>query len=69
VLVVDARSMPRAYACLRRTGLEVIPAPCGFTDAPSSVEDWLPSWRAIRKNDLTLHELLGLAWYKLRGWL
>jgi uncharacterized SAM-binding protein YcdF (DUF218 family) len=66
-LVVDARSMPRAAACLRRAGIEVVPAPCSFTDPPTAFEDWIPGWSAIKQNEITLHEALGLAWYKLRG--
>lgn len=69
-LVVDASSMPRAAACFRRAGLQVIPAPSEFFRKPSAIpEDLLPGWRAVRQNELTLHETLGLAWYWLRGWV
>jgi len=69
-LVVDATSMPRASACFRRAGIQVIPAPSDFFRKPSATpEDLLPGWRAVQQNELTLHETLGLAWYWLRGWV
>ena len=67
-LVVDARSMPRAAAVLEKQGIRVAPA-------PSSLRQWdgfrelLPGWKAIRGNEETLHETLGLFWYRLRGWI
>jgi uncharacterized SAM-binding protein YcdF (DUF218 family) len=68
-LVVEARSMLRAEACFRRQGIRVIPAPSSFDDPPRKFEDWVPDWRTIGRNETTLHELAGLAWYKLRGWI
>ena len=68
-LVVEARSMPRAAACFRKVGLSVTPAPSGFREfGPLGVE-WIPSWKAIRENEATLHETLGLVWYWLHGWV
>jgi uncharacterized SAM-binding protein YcdF (DUF218 family) len=68
-LVVDARSMPRAAACFRHEGIEVLPAPSKFRYLAAEVEDWIPGWTAIRGNELTLHETVGLLWYRLRGWI
>jgi uncharacterized SAM-binding protein YcdF (DUF218 family) len=65
-LVVDARSMPRAAACFRKQGITVVPAPCRFIDI-ANWQDWLPSWKSIGENELTLHETGGLVWYWLRG--
>jgi uncharacterized SAM-binding protein YcdF (DUF218 family) len=67
-LVVDADSMLRAELCFRKQGIAVVPAPFGHRsrEFPSGI---IPSWGAIRGNETTLHELLGLAWYKLRGWI
>lgn len=69
VLVVDARSMLRATACLRREGIEVVPAPSRFRYLEATIEDWIPGWQAVRGNEITLHETLGLLWYRLRGWI
>lgn len=65
-LVVDARSMPRAAACFRKLGIAVVEAPCWFIDI-GTWEDWLPSWKGIGENELTLHEAAGLVWYRLLG--
>jgi len=69
VLVVDARSMVRAAACLRRAGIEVVPAPSRFRYLSAILEDWIPAWKAVRGNEITLHETVGLLWYRLRGWI
>jgi uncharacterized SAM-binding protein YcdF (DUF218 family) len=68
-LVVDSQSMRRAEACFRKEGIEVVPAPSGFRYLGSWREEWLPSWKAIRRNEITLHETLGLLWYRWKGWI
>jgi uncharacterized SAM-binding protein YcdF (DUF218 family) len=68
-LVVEARSMPRAAACFRREGITVIPAPSEFRKFESLMDEFIPSWKAVKRNEETLHEALGLAWYWLRGWI
>jgi uncharacterized SAM-binding protein YcdF (DUF218 family) len=69
-LVVEAQSMLRAAACFRKQGVEVAPAPSDYREFdPSWKEEVLPSWKSIRRNETTLHEALGLAWYWLRGWI
>ena len=69
-LVVDATSMPRAAACFRKLQIEVIPAPCTFHTLSSPWRDEiLPSWKSVRRNEDTLHEFLGLVWYRMRGWI
>jgi uncharacterized SAM-binding protein YcdF (DUF218 family) len=68
-LVVDANSMPRAEACFRKLGIEVVPAPCSIRQFGPLREELLPSWKAIRRNEDTLHETVGLLWYRLRGWI
>ncbi|MEO7648848.1 MAG: YdcF family protein [Bryobacteraceae bacterium] len=62
-LVVDARDMLRAAACFRKQGIKVVPVPCDFRKTGSFADEMMPSWRAIRGNEATLHEVLGLAWY------
>jgi uncharacterized SAM-binding protein YcdF (DUF218 family) len=69
ILVTDAQSMPRTSACFRKFGISVIPAPSEFGELEFSADGLLPNWRAIRRNERTLHETLGLAWYKLNGWI
>ena len=67
-LVVDARSMLRASACFRE-GIEVVAAPSHFRYISATVEEWIPGWKAVQGNELTLHETLGLLWYRMRGWI
>jgi uncharacterized SAM-binding protein YcdF (DUF218 family) len=69
VLVVEARSMARAEACFRKQGITVVPAPCEYREFESPLDEFLPSWKAISSNEDTLHEVVGLAWYWLRGWI
>lgn len=69
VLITDAQSMPRAAACFRRFGVRVIPAATDFDELGFSLENVLPNSHAIRRNERTLHELLGLGLYRFRGWI
>ncbi len=68
-LVVDAQSMPRAAACFRKEGMEVTAAPSELRSFGPLGEELFPSWKAIRRNELTLHEIGGLVWYRLHGWI
>jgi uncharacterized SAM-binding protein YcdF (DUF218 family) len=68
-LVVEAQSMVRAEACFRKQGITVVPAPNSFREFGSLQEELIPSAEAISRNEGTLHEFAGLAWYWLRGWI
>ncbi|HEY2019237.1 MAG TPA: YdcF family protein [Bryobacteraceae bacterium] len=68
-LVVEAESMLRAEACFRKQGIVVMPTPCRFREFGPLSEELLPGWKAIQRNELILHESLGFAWYRLRGWI
>ena len=68
-LVVEASSMARATACFRKVGMSVTPAPCEFREFGPWPEELIPSWKAIYRNELTLHETVGLARYRLHGWI
>jgi uncharacterized SAM-binding protein YcdF (DUF218 family) len=68
-LVVDASSMLRAEACFRKAGISVVAAPSDFREFGPLRAELLPNWQAIRHNETTLHELLGLAWYRLHNWI
>lgn len=70
VLVTEAYHMRRAELCFRKQGLEVVPAACGFRAVMElDALEYIPGWEPISWNEQTLHELIGLAWYKLRGWI
>ena len=66
-LVVEAQSMLRADYCFRKQGITVVPAASGYREWGSLSEELIPSWKAIQRNEVTLHETLGLAWYWMRG--
>ena len=68
-LVGEAQGMLRAEVSFRKQGMAVVPAPCAFREFDASLEEFIPTWKAISRNEGTLHESLGLAWYWLRGWL
>lgn len=68
-LVTDASSMIRAAACFRKQGTTVVPAPSAFFNLNHTFEDILPEWQAIQQNGLTVHELVGLLYYRLHGWI
>lgn len=68
-LVVQADSMLRAELCFKREGIDVVPAPFHHRDLDLTPYRLVPSWGALRGNERTLHELGGLAWYKMRGWI
>jgi uncharacterized SAM-binding protein YcdF (DUF218 family) len=69
VLVVDAVDMARAAGCLRKQGIEVIPAPCHFRASRFkwSVVTFLPSPSGAAGFQRVWHEWLGMAWYWCHG--
>lgn len=65
-LVTHAWHMPRALWAFQRAGIDVIPAPTGFeTREDPRWRAWLPSSRALYKLNLALHEIVGMAWYRI----
>jgi uncharacterized SAM-binding protein YcdF (DUF218 family) len=68
-LVVEARSMPRAAASFRKFGIDVVPVPIRFTSLSLEFNHLLPNWQAIASNGETLHEMVGLLWYRVHGWI
>src|SRR5579859_1973111 len=63
-LVVEAQNMLRAAACFRKEGFIVIPAPCEYIQAEPWLEEFIPSWKSLYRNENGLHEAVGLAWYR-----
>jgi uncharacterized SAM-binding protein YcdF (DUF218 family) len=72
LLVTSAMHMPRAAGAFRKAGFEVIAAPADFRtgwDEPNVLLRWLPSADNLRNSDAALQEWLGIAMYRLRGWI
>lgn len=69
VLVTSASHMRRAEATFRRQGFEVSPAACAFYSIYTlEPPDFLwPHSTALGWNDSIVHEMLGFAWYRLKG--
>jgi len=69
LLITSARHMPRAVGVFRRIGWPVIPWPVDFKSG--GTVNWIniefPLVR-LRTLSLTMHEWLGLLYYRLRGW-
>jgi hypothetical protein len=56
-------------AAFAATGLEVVPAPMGFTRVRNprrSLLDVVPHPMALYESHLVLHEWVGIVWYRLR---
>ena len=70
ILVTSDTHMRRALGTFRRAGLNAVPAialdPIGFA---SRRRRWVPTQQALEFSQEVLHEYIGLAWYRLRGWL
>jgi uncharacterized SAM-binding protein YcdF (DUF218 family) len=70
IVVTSDTHMRRALATFRRAGLNAVPAialnPMGFASARRR---WVPTQQALEFSQEVVHEYIGLAWYRLRGWL
>jgi uncharacterized SAM-binding protein YcdF (DUF218 family) len=73
LLVTSANHMRRAAAAFRRQGFEVIPAPCNFLTALSTVPGpfslSVPRYDGFVKAAIWLHEQAGWWIYRERGWI
>ena len=64
--------MPRAVALFREVGFKVVPAPTGFVTRSrrgQTILAYLPSAPALALSALIFHEMIGLAWVRMRAWL
>lgn len=70
VLVTSASHMRRSLAVFRSVGLQPIPAIARWSDdEPRRWRSWVvPSTDGLDTSETVLHELLGIAYYWLRGW-
>jgi uncharacterized SAM-binding protein YcdF (DUF218 family) len=65
LLVTSAFHMPRAMACFRAAGWDVVPYPTDFQRGPEPLHFQLVE--NLVDLDLAVHEWLGLGYYRLRG--
>jgi uncharacterized SAM-binding protein YcdF (DUF218 family) len=71
VLITDAAHLNRAAACFRKQGAEVVPCGCRYRalGIDWSLPAFLPNPAAARGVQDACHEWLGIAWYRLHGWV
>ncbi len=71
LLVTHGYHMRRAQDTFEREGFAVTPAPHSFMAGPARFRwlDLVPNRGAIVTAQLAIHEMLGLAWYRLLRWI
>ncbi len=69
ILVTEAYHMRRTMLAFQSVGLPLEPAPCATRAAEFrwTVRNFLPSSSALSSLHVGTHELVGLAWYRLKG--
>lgn len=67
LLVTHAWHMPRAKLAFENAGFTVIPAPMGFaTSYKLTALSFLPDAEALWNSSRFFHEIIGIAWYRLK---
>jgi uncharacterized SAM-binding protein YcdF (DUF218 family) len=67
ILVTHAWHMPRARLAFEHAGFSVVPAAVGYaTRHRLTVLQFLPRADALRDSSRFFHEILGIAWYRLK---
>ena len=67
-LVTHAWHMRRARMAFEQAGLQVIPAPTGYSGPlPLRPIELVPSAGGLERSWLFIHEIAGLAWYRLKS--
>jgi uncharacterized SAM-binding protein YcdF (DUF218 family) len=70
-LVTDGAHLPRSVLAFRKQGLDVVPAGCSYTALrrPPIWSSLVPSAAAAGGVQRAVHEWMGIAWYRLRGFV
>jgi uncharacterized SAM-binding protein YcdF (DUF218 family) len=69
VLVTTDVHMRRSLGAFRAAGVRAIPAIVGDPFPPRSLKEWvIPGDAGLWSTNLFAHELLGIAYYAVRGW-
>jgi uncharacterized SAM-binding protein YcdF (DUF218 family) len=70
VLVTSATHLRRAMGAFRATGANPIPSMARDPNLPFEWRRWLlPTNRSLEHTASVVHEVVGLAYYRLKGWL
>jgi uncharacterized SAM-binding protein YcdF (DUF218 family) len=71
ILVTQAYHMRRSALAFEAQGMEVVMAPCGFlggVEADTHLA-WLPAISGVEATYLAVHEMVGLVFYRLNGYI
>ena len=67
-VVTHAWHMPRSQWIFTQAGFDVVPAPTKFTTSFGlTLRDFMPQADGLRDSSRFFHEIIGLAWYRLRS--
>ena len=67
-LITHAWHMPRAQTAFEQAGFDVVPASTSFVSRRDlTLRNFVPSAPALRDTNYYFHEMLGLAWYRLKS--
>jgi uncharacterized SAM-binding protein YcdF (DUF218 family) len=71
LLITDANHLRRALGCFRAAGVDALPCGCRYATGhrPLGLRDFLPDPAAAADGRDAWHEWIGIAWYKLLGYL
>ena len=77
LLVTSAMHMPRAMGVFSHLDIKVTPAPTDFyytrdpSPAPWHKKLWqfVPTWKGLAASSDAIHEYLGIAYYRFKGWI
>ena len=71
VLITDAKHLWRSSLCFAKQGIDVVPSGCRAYTArfKNRLEDYVPSPQGAAAFLDAFHEWVGVAYYKLRGWI
>lgn len=67
-LVTSGLHLYRAKICFEKFGASVVPVGCDYSEwDPNPIMWWIPNVGALSDIQSSLHEWLGLVWYKVSG--
>jgi uncharacterized SAM-binding protein YcdF (DUF218 family) len=71
IVITNTDHLPRAAACFRKLGFDVVPCGCHFsaTKPDNWILELVPTPSAARLNQAVCHEWIGLVWYWWNGWI
>lgn len=67
-LITHAWHMPRSVRTFQSAGFEVVPAATAYTTSyQTDLLSFIPSAGALGSSRIVMHEMLGMAWYRLKS--